>query len=59
MATILGESGVFVLANTMANSFYFARFPLQVCLYPYAIAPSFPISVAIGIIATNGVMEEH
>jgi hypothetical protein len=59
MAKILGDFSVLVLANTMVNSFYFARFPLQVHLYPYAVAPSFSILVAIRVVATNGGMEEH
>ncbi len=54
MAIILGDSSVLVLANAMANSFYFARLPFQIHLYPYAIVPSFSILVAIIIVATNG-----
>jgi len=55
METILGDSIVLMLVNNMVNSFYFARYPLQVHLYPYVVAhASFFISVAIKIVATNG-----
>jgi len=54
MATILRDFSVFVLANTMVNSFYFARFPFQVHLYPCVVAPSFSSLVAIIIVAMNG-----
>jgi hypothetical protein len=51
MAKNLGDSNVLVFANTMVDNFYFVIF---VCKYPYAVAPSFSILVAIGIFATNG-----